>query len=65
MKDIKLNLTINEVNAVLKSLGNLPYVQVCALIEKIQAQANLQIAPQNGNGQHNAEPQNEVTVHNS
>jgi hypothetical protein len=65
MKDLKLNLSVNEVNLLLKALGNLPYIQVCAVIEKIQAQANLQIAQPNGNGQHNAEPLNEVTVHNS
>jgi hypothetical protein len=64
MKDLKLNLSVAEINLVLKSLGNLPYVQVCTVIEKIQAQANLQMTPSNGNGQH-AEPENEVTVHNS
>lgn len=50
MKDIRLNLSVNEINLVLKSLGNLPYYQVFTLIEKIQQQANLQLTQQNGNG---------------
>ena len=49
MKDIQLNFNVNEINLVLKSLGNLPYYQVIALIDKIQQQANVQIAQSNGN----------------
>lgn len=35
----KLELTLDEINAVLNSLGNLPYSQVSLLVEKIRAQA--------------------------
>ena len=48
MKDLRLTLTVNEVNLALKALGNLPYYQVCTLIDKIQAQANLQLTHMNG-----------------
>jgi hypothetical protein len=50
MKDIRLNVNVNEINLLLKSLGNLPYYQVCALIDKIQQQANIQLTQSNGNG---------------
>lgn len=49
MKDIRFHLNVNEVNLILKSLGNLPYYQVCALIEKMQQQANAQVTQSNGN----------------
>lgn len=65
MKDIRLNLNVNEINLVLKSLGNLPYYQVCSLIEKIQAQANLQITHANGNGQSDTDHKTETTIHHS
>ena len=64
MKDIKLNLNVNEINLVLKSLGNLPYYQVCSVIEKIQAQANLQITNTNGNGHSDSEFKAETTIQN-
>ncbi len=65
MKDLKLQLSVSEVNLVLKALGNLPYIQVCTLIDKIQGQGNLQITPANGNGQHDTELQAENTIHHS
>jgi len=40
---IKLELTIDETNGVLQALGNMPYAQVVALVEKIKAQAIPQI----------------------
>jgi hypothetical protein len=43
MNDIRLTLSVAEINLALKALGNLPYYQVCTLIEKMQAQANLQL----------------------
>jgi hypothetical protein len=64
MKDIKLNLSVSEVNLILKSLGNLPYVQVAPLIEKIQAQANPQVTHLNGNG-HEPELNSEVIANHS
>lgn len=40
---IKLELTLDEVNKVLQSLGNAPYSQVFELVEKIKGQAIPQI----------------------
>lgn len=42
---ITLNLTINEVNAILTSLGQLPYTQVFQLIGKVKDQAVEQLQP--------------------
>jgi hypothetical protein len=47
MSNIKLNLTIEETNLVLEALGNLPFVRVFELVNKIQAQAQQQFN-QNG-----------------
>jgi hypothetical protein len=43
---IKLELTVEEVNGILQSLGNMPYAQVVALVENIRAQATPQIQVQ-------------------
>lgn len=43
---IKLELTVEEVNGVLQSLGNMPYAQVVALVENIRAQATPQVQAQ-------------------
>jgi hypothetical protein len=40
---IKLELEIAEVNGILNALGQMPFVQVQALIMKIQAQAAPQV----------------------
>ncbi len=42
-KNIKLNLTFDEVNLVLKALGSLPFNQVYEVIGKIHDQANAQV----------------------
>jgi hypothetical protein len=47
MKDIRIQLNVNEINLALKALGNLPYYQVAALIDKIQQQANHQLVQLN------------------
>jgi hypothetical protein len=41
-KEIKLSLTVEETNTILEALGNMPFLQVFRIIEKIhiQAQAN-------------------------
>ena len=39
---MKLDLTIQEANLILASLGRMPYETVFGLIEKIQAQAKEQ-----------------------
>lgn len=45
-KEIELKLTVAEVNGVLSALGQMPFVQVSTLIQKIQQQAAPQVAPQ-------------------
>lgn len=44
MKEIDLQVSVDEVNLILEALGNLPFVKVYALIGKIQQQANQQIS---------------------
>lgn len=46
MKEITLKLTVDETNAVLNALGNMPYVQVHQLIQGIQLQAGQQLKEQ-------------------
>lgn len=41
-KNIKLELNFEEVNIILKALGNLPFNEVYDLIGKIHEQANTQ-----------------------
>lgn len=43
MEQISLNLTVEEVNQILEVLGQLPYVKVCQIINKIQVQAEAQL----------------------
>ncbi len=43
MKEVNLNLTVEETNLILEALGNLPFVRVYGLINKIQAQAQHQL----------------------
>lgn len=54
-KIIGLNLNIDELNKILSALGNLPYIQVFQLINKIQMQVGNQIEAASqlhgGNGQ--------------
>jgi len=44
-KEIDLKLTVAEVNGVLQALGQMPFVQVVNLVQKIQQQAAPQIKP--------------------
>ena len=46
---IKLDLTINEVNAILLSLAKLPYETVAPLIEKIREQSLPQVPEEDRN----------------
>lgn len=48
MKEINLNLTIDEANLVLEALGNLPFARVYTLIGKIQEQAGQQLKQAEG-----------------
>jgi len=43
MSDIKLTLTVDEVNYVLGALGDRPFVQVVSLITKVRDQAQTQL----------------------
>jgi len=43
METITLKLSVDETNAILQSLGNMPYIQVHQLIQKIQQQAGPQL----------------------
>ncbi|WP_413167902.1 hypothetical protein ACL6C3_14465 [Capilliphycus salinus ALCB114379] len=43
MEQITINLTLEELNKILESLGERPYVEVFQLINKIQAQAEAQL----------------------
>lgn len=43
---MKLELTLAEINLILQALGNVPYVQVFELVQKIQLQAQAQMAEQ-------------------
>jgi len=40
---IQLQFSIDEVNQIMAALGNMPYVQVAALVDKIKSQAVPQI----------------------
>jgi hypothetical protein len=48
MKDFKLTLNVNEMNLIIRALGNLPYNQVNELLNKIHAQAQEQLTAANG-----------------
>ena len=50
MKEIKLQLTVDETNVILQALSTQPYTQVYALINKIRQQAEGQLEPM-GNGE--------------
>ena len=52
MNEIRLTLTLEEVNNILNALGTQPYAQVQPLIAKIQTQGSTQLqAAQNGQQQ--------------
>ncbi|MCI5134963.1 MAG: hypothetical protein Q3M30_17440 [Candidatus Electrothrix sp. Rat3] len=47
MKQIKLDVKVEEANLILEALGNLPFIKVHELISKIHQQAGTQMAEQN------------------
>ena len=51
MKEINLQITIDEANLILEALGNLPFVKVYALISKIQEQAGQQLNAEKSSGE--------------
>lgn len=48
MKDIPFQFSTEEVNLILESLGNQPFIRVYNLIAKIQDQASRHLQQQNG-----------------
>ena len=48
MKNFKLTLTLDEVNLIIKALGNLPFNQVNDLVATIHLQAQEQLVAANG-----------------
>lgn len=44
MNELKLTLTVAEVNKVIEALGHLPYLQVYELIAKLHQQAQEQLS---------------------
>ena len=49
MKELNLKLSVDDVNTILKALGQMPFQQVYQVIETINQQANQQLgAQQNG-----------------
>ncbi len=48
MKEIKLTLSVQEVNMAIQALGQLPYNQVHEMMAKIYNQANEQLVSLNG-----------------
>lgn len=44
-QEVKLTLSVGEVNQILDALGNIPYRQIYQLIGKIQRQAEDQLQP--------------------
>lgn len=43
MKDINLNITVDEANLILEGLGQMPFARVYALVGKLQDQAAQQL----------------------
>ena len=46
---MKLDLSINEINTIMASLGKMPYESVFAVIEKIREQATSQVEQEKEN----------------
>ncbi len=50
MSNIALNLTLEETNTVLETLGQMPYARVYLLIQKIQQQATERLQEKSSTG---------------
>ncbi|MCB9761847.1 MAG: hypothetical protein H6739_18600 [Alphaproteobacteria bacterium] len=48
MSQLKLTLSVDEVNTILEALGNMPYAKVYQIIVGIQRQAQEQLNPEKG-----------------
>lgn len=45
MQEIKFNINVNEAQAIMTALAQMPYAQVAELIAKLQQQAQAQLNP--------------------
>ena len=43
MKDIKIELTTEEINTIIEALGQMPFIKVYKIIEKIHLQSKAQL----------------------
>ena len=50
MKEINFNVTIDEANLILRSIGLMPFAEVYQLVAKLQQQAGQQVERDTGNG---------------
>lgn len=48
--EIELKLTVDETNGILRALGQMPFIQVVNLINKIQQQSAPQVKTEAENG---------------
>ena len=55
--DIKITLTVEEINFILNILAERPYNEVAELIEKIQQQGNKQIKIEQETGENRGDPE--------
>ena len=62
MEQITINLTLEELNKILESLGERPYVEVFQLINKIPAQAVAQLQAKKMREQEFSEKLNESEI---
>lgn len=54
LKEITLQVSIEEANTILEALGQMPFVKVYALINKIQEQAGQQVNASSNMSAHDA-----------
>lgn len=55
--DIKITLTVEEINFILNVLAERPYNEVAPLIEKIKQQGNEQIKVEQETGENRGDPE--------
>lgn len=48
---VNLELTVNEVNVILRSLGKHPFEEIAALVQKIKSQGDTQLAELQATGE--------------
>jgi hypothetical protein len=48
LKNLQIELSLNDLNSILEALGHLPYVQVFNLVESLRQQAIAQVKAQQG-----------------